>query len=550
MPLTRRSTGRVSASIWPGFVDAMTALLLVMMFLLTIFMVVQFVLREEISGQASRLDALTAEVSGLAELLGVAERRGDALEAERDAQADEIAALTAERAEQADEIASFEAQVASLIAERDEARDAVAAGAAREAELLSEQEALSLALASAREEIDAQVEAARLAAARREALEALTADLRADLEAREETAAALSSEVESLVIALDEEEAARIAEAAAAQALRERLASADAELSALSLALEEERRAAEETLTLLAAADAVEEDLNARLTAALLDRDDLDQRLEAVLEEALAVKLAAEIRVEEHRAEADRQAALLATAREALAEHESEASQNQRRMAALDRQVARLRQQIGTLQSLLTLAEETSEERNVEIERLGAQLNAALAREAEEQRRRADAEASERARLERYQSEFFGRLRDVLGDREGVEISGDRFVFDSEVLFSSGSAVLSAAGRSQIERVAGLLSDIADEIPEGIDWVIRVDGHTDDVPVSGTRYADNWELSQARALSVVRYMSEELGFPAQRLAPTGFGEYRPIAPGTSPEARALNRRIELKLTER
>ena len=546
MALARRSTARVSASIWPGFVDAMTALLLVMMFLLTIFMVVQFVLRAEISGQASRLDALTSEVAGLAERLGVAQRRGDALEAERDAQAAEIA--------------SFEARVASLIAERDEAREVAAAGEARAAELLSEQEALNLALASAREEIDAEAEAARLAAARSEALEALTAELRAEVAERDETAAALSSEVETLRTALTEAEQARLTEAAAAEALRERLSDADAELSALSLALEEERREAEETLTLLAAAEAAEEDLDARLTAALLEREDLDQRLDAArkdndalrddLEEALALKLAAEDRAEETASEADRQAALLATARETLSERESEATENQRRIAALDRQVARLRQQIGTLQSLLTLAEETSEERNVEIERLGAQLNAALAREAAEQRRRAEAEASERARLERYRSEFFGRMREVLGDREGVEISGDRFVFDSEVLFPSGSAVLSAAGRSQIEEVAELLSDVSDEIPDSIDWVIRVDGHTDDVPVSGTRYADNWELSQARALSVVRYMSEELGFPARRLAPTGFGEYRPIAPGTSPEARALNRRIELKLTER
>ena len=118
-------------------------------------------------------------------------------------------------------------------------------------------------------------------------------------------------------------------------------------------------------------------------------------------------------------------------------------------------------------------------------------------REAEEQKRRAELEAAERERLESYQSEFFGRMREILGNREQVEIVGDRFVFDSEVLFPSGSAQLSEEGREQVARVAALLDDVSDEIPDGIDWVIRVDGHTDDVPISNTsRFADNWELSR------------------------------------------------------
>ena len=159
--------------------------------------------------------------------------------------------------------------------------------------------------------------------------------------------------------------------------------------------------------------------------------------------------------------------------------------------------------------------------------------------------------AADVADLADYRSEFFGTLRRVLGDREGVSIVGDRFVFSSEVLFESASATLSTEGQAQIARVAGILADVSDQIPDAIDWIIRVDGHTDDIPLAGTGgFADNWELSQGRALSVVKFLTDELGFPPNRLAATGFGEYRPVNPENSSVARAQNRRIELKLTER
>ena len=194
----------------------------------------------------------------------------------------------------------------------------------------------------------------------------------------------------------------------------------------------------------------------------------------------------------------------------------------------------------------------------MQIQNLGSDLNAALARVAAEERKRRQLEEAERKRLEaqaqdleRYRSEFFGRLREVIGQQEGVRIEGDRFVFSSEVLFPPGGATLSAVGEGEISKVAGLIRTIAQDIPPGINWILRVDGHTDDTPLRpGAPFADNWELSQARALSVVRYMSEEEGIPPQRLAANGFGEYQPLDPRDTPEARARNRRIELKLTER
>ncbi len=140
-------------------------------------------------------------------------------------------------------------------------------------------------------------------------------------------------------------------------------------------------------------------------------------------------------------------------------------------------------------------------------------------------------------------------MRDVLGAQEGVRIVGDRFVFSSEVLFAPGQARLSSAGQGEITKIADSLGNVANDIPDEIDWVLQVDGHTDDVPIVGSaQFADNWELSQARALSVVRYMIDVLGMPPNRLSANGFGQYHPINPDGTPEARAQNRRIELKFT--
>ena len=176
---------------------------------------------------------------------------------------------------------------------------------------------------------------------------------------------------------------------------------------------------------------------------------------------------------------------------------------------------------------------------------------ARLAEEAERLRLEAEAARADAQNLEQFRSNFFGEMRRILEGQDRVQIVGDRFVFASEVLFQPGQAELSEQGRAEIANIANILSNVAAQIPEGIDWIIRVDGHTDNIPlVSNGRYRNNWELSQGRALSVVRYMSENLGIPPNRLAANGFGEYQPINTADTPEARAQNRRIELKLTER
>ena len=582
MALSRRTGARFQGSIWPGFVDAMTGLLLVLMFVLTIFMVLQAVQTQRINGQENELNSLSGEVAALAQALGMERQTTAELEAElgtlntsltaaRDQaaeQAEMIASLTATRDAQAAQldaaeakISGFEAQVASLLSQRDAA---VARGEAletRQEELLSAQEALNLALAQARSETNAQAEAARLAAARRDALTALVDDLRAqnqDAQTALETAAAQNA------AALSEAEAARLAEAAAAERLREKLENADAELTAMTMALETQRKEAEDTLTLLAAARAAKETLDAELAAALAETETLEAtqadraELRAKLADALAAKLAAENRAEAELSDAEKQAALLDAARSELAQEEAATAAAQRQTELLNQQVAALRGQLGELQSLLDDAVARDAAKEVQLQSLGSDLNTALARVAAEERRRAELEAAERARLEaetknleQYRSEFFGRLRALLGNQEGVRIEGDRFVFSSEVLFPPGAATLSADGRGEIAKVAGILRNIAADIPPEIDWVIRVDGHTDNQPLSGLgEFADNWELSQARALSVVKYMINFLGIAPERLAANGFGQYQPVASGNTEAARAQNRRIELKLTER
>ncbi|NKN35535.1 peptidoglycan -binding protein [Agrobacterium sp. a22-2] len=202
----------------------------------------------------------------------------------------------------------------------------------------------------------------------------------------------------------------------------------------------------------------------------------------------------------------------------------------------LNQQIAALRAQIAAVEEALQASEAKDQNSQAKIADLGRRLNVALAQRVQE--------------LNRYRSDFFGRLREILSDRENIRIVGDRFVFQSEVLFPSGGNELNPEGQVEMAKLATALLDLAKEIPAEINWVLRVDGHTDNVQLSGSgRYADNWELSAARAISVVKFLISK-GVPSERLVAAGFGEYQPIAEGDTPEARNQNRRIELKLTER
>jgi chemotaxis protein MotB len=199
----------------------------------------------------------------------------------------------------------------------------------------------------------------------------------------------------------------------------------------------------------------------------------------------------------------------------------------------LSQQISALRRQLEAIEQALDVSEKKGREAQTQIESLGQRLNLALAQRVQE--------------LSRYRSDFFGKLRDILGNRPDIRIVGDRFVLQSEVFFDTGQAVLKPEGRAELDKIAAVLLDVSKQIPPEIAWVLRVDGHTDVRPISGGR--TNWDLSASRAIAVVQYLISK-GLPPQRLVAAGFGEFQPIDPGTTEEAYSRNRRIELKLTER
>jgi len=227
-------------------------------------------------------------------------------------------------------------------------------------------------------------------------------------------------------------------------------------------------------------------------------------------------------------------AASLALTEQQLADEQELSKKARDEIAALSAQLAALNMQMAKLNQALEAAEAKDKEQKVQIVNLGKRLNAALARQVSE--------------LARYKSEFFAKMLKIMADRPGVRVEGDRFVFESDVLFASGSADLNPAGEQQLVVIANAIVEIAHDIPTNVEWVIRVDGHTDVVPIRG-RYSSNWELSTARALSVVKFF-QAAGVPPKHLAAAGFGQYHPIDRGRSAAALARNRRIELKMDTR
>lgn len=201
----------------------------------------------------------------------------------------------------------------------------------------------------------------------------------------------------------------------------------------------------------------------------------------------------------------------------------------------LNQQIAALRRQLGALEAALEVSEKRERESQTRIADLGQRLNVALAQRVQE--------------LQRYRSDFFGRLRQILGSRPDIRIVGDRFVFQSEVFFDPGQAVLKPEGRAEVDKIVDALTELEKKIPPDIPWVMRVDGHTDIRPIANVQFPSNWELSSARAIAVVQYMISR-GISPQRLVAAGFGEFQPLDTDKTEEAFRRNRRIELKLTER
>ena len=559
--LTRRSGERFTANIWPGFVDAMTAILLILMFILSIFMIVQSVLRDTISSQKIELDEQQTELSQLGNNLetlkielGILKDEKSYLQTLSSEQRAELIAREAELQEKINlltklrndvkvaetKITDFKSQVASLIAERLELNENLKLEREKTSKEISSREAAELALAAARDTISQKISKEQMMAASNEALEQLVKKLKLEnrslenLTAEKETELSMVKEkMESISKDLTDAEKLRVMEQYAIRELQKDLMEKQEELALITLTMEEERKKALETLKLLAASKEAQRILKEQA-------DKFEKKLEGndniLTEKNLALR----------------------EARLRLSVQEEKAKASMKDVANLTLQTNTLKERIKELTAILDATIQKDFSNDVEIKSLGAKLNAALAKVASEQKMRAQLEEKERKRLEsetkklrEYRSVFFGRLKNILGDIEGIDVVGDRFVFSSEVLFDRGSADIGVAGKLQLDAISNVLKDISQKIPQDINWVLRVDGHTDKTPVSqNSIFKDNWELSQARSLSVVKYMINRHQINPKRLSAAGFGEYQPISFSETKDALAKNRRIEFKLTER
>ena len=447
--------------IWPGFVDALSSLLMVVIFLLVVFMLAQFFLSVTLSGRNEALDRLSIQVSELAELLSL----------ERQANADlrlDVAQLSSELQSSVASRDALTARLSSIVTERD-ALDLKLTAATDEAKLAADEaEALRAALAEAERTIETGVKTLQIKLAE-------LASLRQDIATLRKVRLELETQVTQLALALDSNAAQLSAERDRGMALEARLSD------------EQER-------TVLAQREIEDRELRLdELQLALRQSDD-----ELTAERDISLRAA-------------------------------------NRINLLSDQITALRKQLERLFQALDIAEREAEAQGVVISDLGRKLNLALAGKVEE--------------LQRYRSEFFGRLREVLGNRAGIRIVDDRFVFQSEVLFESGSATLGEAGREKMGDLARTLLEIARDIPSELPWILRVDGHTDNNPIHTAQFQSNWELSSGRALSVVHYLISQ-GVPPDRLVAAGFGEFQPIDSRDDEIGLRRNRRIELKLTSR
>lgn len=417
---------RRSINVWPGYVDALSALLMVVIFILLIFIIAQFLLSEILSGQESELSSLHKQVNELTEMLGLEEKKGRQLN---------------------DQVMELSFLVSSLTETR--------------TELNSKIKVMTKSSEMDRAELKQKI--------------MLIGSLQEDIDALRRMRQELEDRVGNLAVALQTSQTDL-------GSLRDR-----------SKALE--ARLAEETdRTFLAQKDVEMKNIRIQALTALIGR-----QKQAIEEQR---QLSADARAE---------------------------------VALLSQQINFLRKQLEEISQALDLSEVEKRVQTTEIKDLGKRLNIALARRVNE--------------LERYRSEFFGRLRMILGDNPYVQIVGDRFVFQAELLFASGSADLGEEGKIHLAQLAATLRDISKQIQKDIDWILRIDGHTDRVPISSGKYVSNWELSTARALSVVKFLARQ-GIPENRMAAAGFSKFHPLDPADTPVAYRKNRRIEIKLTSR
>jgi chemotaxis protein MotB len=476
VPLTVRRRGDNGLSAWPGYVDALSTLLMVIIFVLLVFVLAQAFLSVALSGRDKQLDRVNRQLAEVSDMLSLERDRGAGLQQSIAQLNRELTTTSAARDTLAQQLAALKDQAERAIADHDTLRN--------------ERDRMAQQLADAG--LQAQSSAARVEQYQKD----LTASASRTDAARQETATVATQLADTRRQLADSR--AQLAEMQRQMAELDRTVTADKET--ISARLSDLAKLAEQNRALAALRDALEQQAQDAAANAMTDQ----QRRAAV-----ETQLADEKRL-------------------------SESSRAQ--IALLNQQVDALKAQLTSVANALDLAQTQGRVKDTQIENLGQKLNAALTAKVEE--------------LQRYRSEFFGKLRAVLANRPGIQIVGDRFVFQSEVLFPVGSADLTPAGQGGITALAVTIKDIAAEIPPDIHWIMRVDGHTDRQPIKpGGPFASNWELSAARAITVVKLLIAD-GVPAEHLAATGFADNQPLDPADTPEAYAKNRRIELRLTDR
>lgn len=446
---------------WPGYVDALSTLLMVIIFVLLVFVLAQAFLSVTLSGRDKALTRLNQQMTELSDMLSLEKNRTSELQLSVAQLTRELGAANGSRDDLARQLAALQAQEQKVAAERDR--------------LAGEKDTLTAKLA------DATLQA-KSAEARNAALQAQIAEAAGRTDAAGQQSATIAAA----------------------------LADARAQVAELQKTVQVNKAAVAARM-----ADLAKMAEQVRALTAL--RDQLEQQAQDAAAQATT--------------EADRRKAVELQ----LAQEQKLGDSARAQIALLNQQVAELRDQLAAVSQSLDLAEKAGRDKDAQIAALGQRLNTALAAKVEE--------------LQKYRSDFFGKLRQVLANRPGIQIVGDRFVFQSEVLFPVGSADLTDSGTRRIQELAATIKEIAPEIPSDIHWILRVDGHADHQPVDPNGpFASNWELSTQRAVNVVKLLVA-LGVPPQHLAAAGFADFQPLDPANTPAAYAKNRRIELRLTD-
>lgn len=451
--MARRRNGHSGGlDAWPGYVDALSTLLMVTIFVLLVFVLAQGFLSAALTGSSNELHKVNARLAQITSALSLERAHAGQLQLSVSQLSQQLNSANAARDTLAQQLRAANEQVQQALAESGKLR--------------SERTKLSEQLADVNQEMQSQ--------------SAANQKLQAQLAATTSQADIVSQKNAKLA----------------------------AQMAELNKTVNVDKNTIKEKLSDLAK-------LTQQVQALSALRDQLEQQAE---------KAAVRATTEKQRREA--------VAVE-LAKSKQLGDSAQAQIALLNQQVTQLKDQLTSLAQALDISEKQGEKKNVEIANLGRKLNAALAAKVQE--------------LQNYRSEFFGQLRKVLAGRQGIKVVGDRFVFQSDVLFPVGSATLTPNGIDQLTALAVQIKDLIPEIPKDLHWVLEVDGFTDPTPVKGGKFTSNWELSTARALSVVRLLIKD-GVPPDHLAAAGFGEYQPIVPGNTPADYAKDRRIELRLT--